>query len=330
MNTMEERQERLLRAIGGVGGDLIATAEQKRFPMRVWQKWLPVAACLVLLVGLTALVLPILRTEPEMEVTMEAAQPVTQPEAETDTVEQEETAAVQVLFRWSDEEVQPKERLIIGGTIYYVEAVYEAEREALGDWVAAVDGWNVYAGGSTWKPDKWGTSMPLEVFAAQEDGYRYCLTYYAWDGPTYTMEEAKALEDLTVLALGVDFADPADLTEEALVSFFLDTLALERQAGRRTVDLDRYLWYDETKDVYVIPAEDVAAQLERYLEGWNWPELAEHEALVLNTLEPAEREEERFAAAVFDEDTLNLTTDKRTYTIRFTADGCLYQRIAPK
>ena len=169
--------------------------------------------------------------------------------------------------------------------------------------------------------------MPLEIFVEQEDGrYLYCLTYYAWDGAACTLKEAQKMEDLSAFALGEAFSDPAELTEPQLVRFFLRTLELERQTGRRTEDLNRYLWYDAAEDCYIIPMEDIAAQLDRYLDGNSWPRFAENRALVLKTLE-AERQPETFAAAVFEEDRLILTTDCYEYIIRFTEDRCVYESI---
>lgn len=331
MIELDERQERLFRVIGGVGGDLIDAAEKRQFAVSLWRKWLPIAACMALLVGMTAWVLPQFRVKEEAPAQMETAEetaPVTQTGEEFVPENQEEMAAEEYLFVWSEEATAPKERLIINGTIYYPEAVYDPIHAELGEWVGSVEGAGVYAAGENWKETKQGIEMPLEIFVAQEDGYRYCLTYYAWDGPAYTLEEARALEDLTVFTIGTAFATPArDLTVENLVKFFLESLELERQAGRRTVDLDNYLWYDEQKEAYVIPVEDVAAQLDRYLDSWQWPELEEHEAIVLEDLDPPYRQAEEIQASVFGPETLTLLTDRYCYTIRFTEDRCLYDII---
>lgn len=51
------KKEDLFRAIGDVGDDLIHMAEHKRFP-NYWKKWVPMAACMALIVGLGAMALP--------------------------------------------------------------------------------------------------------------------------------------------------------------------------------------------------------------------------------------------------------------------------------
>lgn len=318
MITKEERSERLFRALGGVGGDLIDLAEKQVFRPGIGRRLLPVAVCLALLLGLTALIQPMFRVE-----TKDQAQMAAPALPEAAPAEQEKPSVLQ----WTNREAAAKERLTVNGTIYYIEAVYEAQNAKLGQLVGTVDGAAVYAGGETWKPDRWGRDMPLEIFVEQaEGGYLYCLTYYAWDGAAYTMEDARELEDLTVFALGSAFADPAELTEEQLVTFFLQTLELEQQAGRRTENLNRYLWYDAAEDRYIIPMEDIAVQLDRYLDGYTWPRMAEHRALVLQTLE-MEWDPEGFAAAVFEEEYLILTTDRYVYTIRFAEDRCVYESI---
>ena len=59
---MKQQAERLFRAVGGVGDDLIVRADEpvKRAP-RVWIKWAALAACCALVIGAAALVLPMFR-----------------------------------------------------------------------------------------------------------------------------------------------------------------------------------------------------------------------------------------------------------------------------
>lgn len=56
---MKQQAETLFRAIGAVGDDLIARADEpvKKAP-RVWVKWAALAACCVLVIGAAAFVLP--------------------------------------------------------------------------------------------------------------------------------------------------------------------------------------------------------------------------------------------------------------------------------
>ena len=314
MNTLEQRSERLFQAIGGVGSDLIDQAETQTFRPGFVRRLLPLVACLTLFLALGVWLQLLLPAEQEAGPQM-AAPPQTAAPAEP------------AAYHWSDRPVTPKKRMTVHGTIYYIEAVYEAKNARLGDQIGQADGMAVYIGGETFKEDHWGREMPLEIFVEQENGqYWYCLTYYAWDGAACTLEEAQTLEDLSVLALGEAFADPAELTEPQLVQFFLQTLELERQTGRRTEDLNRYLWYDAAEDCYIIPMEDIAVQLDRYLDGHTWPKLAEHRALQLQSLQ-CQRPPETFSAAVWEEDRLILTTDRQEYTIRFTEGRCIYESI---
>ena len=56
---MKEQSEKLFRAIGDVGDDLIARADApvKKAP-RVWVKWAALAACCALVIGAAAFVVP--------------------------------------------------------------------------------------------------------------------------------------------------------------------------------------------------------------------------------------------------------------------------------
>ena len=93
---MKEQSEKLFRAIGDVGDDLIARADApvKKAP-RVWVKWAALAACCALVIGAAAFVVPMFHAgssapeaasaptadtaapeapaEEEMEMTLEAA-----------------------------------------------------------------------------------------------------------------------------------------------------------------------------------------------------------------------------------------------------------------
>ncbi len=54
----DEQQEKLFRAIGEVGGDLVDMAEKRTFAPSAWRKWGTLAACLAVVLSLSALVLP--------------------------------------------------------------------------------------------------------------------------------------------------------------------------------------------------------------------------------------------------------------------------------
>ena len=108
---MKEQSERLFRAIGDVGDDLIARADApvKKAP-RVWVKWAALAACCALVIGAAAFVVPMFRagsTAPETasaptadtaaaeeapaeeEMTLEAAEAPAEPMAEAAPAEAE-------------------------------------------------------------------------------------------------------------------------------------------------------------------------------------------------------------------------------------------------
>lgn len=79
---MKEQSEKLFRAIGDVGDDLIARADAPvRKAPRVWVKWAALAACCALVIGAAAFVVPMFRSgssglskaaPPAEAVTMEA------------------------------------------------------------------------------------------------------------------------------------------------------------------------------------------------------------------------------------------------------------------
>ena len=54
----EEKQERLFRALGDVGSDLIDMAEKQTFAPSHWRKWGSLAACLAVILCLSVLALP--------------------------------------------------------------------------------------------------------------------------------------------------------------------------------------------------------------------------------------------------------------------------------
>ena len=49
---MEAGAERLFRAIGGVGGDLVDLAERRRYPASFWKRLAPLAACFAIVLVL--------------------------------------------------------------------------------------------------------------------------------------------------------------------------------------------------------------------------------------------------------------------------------------
>lgn len=357
-----ERRERLFRALSDVGGDLIDTAETRRFSAGAWRKWLPVAACMTLLVGLSLLALPVLRSgeEPEAAQIIEQSQQFltdtkgTVPEETIDEPKEGYGTSGGQAYA-----AENWERLVIQGMIYYVQACYKAEDAELGTYLGTVTGADnpelvgaaVYAGGEP----KEGQKLPLVVFVEHEGDYLYCLTYYAWDGPLCTAQDVQAQWEIGkwdwllqhFAVPDVTFEEAAELTAEELLEFFLATLQLERAVGRRTTDLDRFLWSQQ--DVYVIPAEDVRNQLDRYLQGYvlNPAELEQYDpavdAFILpvlavqessvylmpeqGTVFEAETGVLTLVVSAYEDDDCRLRLYTRTYTIRLDEDGCYFEHI---
>ena len=87
---MKEQSEKLFRAIGDVGDDLIARADAPvRKAPRVWVKWAALAACCALVIGAAAFVVPMFRagsTAPET-----ASAPTAEPAAMEAPAEEEMT-----------------------------------------------------------------------------------------------------------------------------------------------------------------------------------------------------------------------------------------------
>lgn len=357
---MEAGAERLFRAIGGVGGDLVDLAERRRYPVSRWKRLAPLAACLALLVGLGLLFAPAFHPKQEFALFEDVVGPL--PGTAEEMVQHSQTNA-------PAEEAEPLptavEQLVVRDTIYYLEAVYSPEEASphLGTRLDVVEqadrpelaGAAVYTkDGSTDRDD-----LPLEIFIQGDGCYYYALTYYAPAGPVFTREEALALwsqwENSGWMALSQTFALDAatfdrasDLNADELLQLFLLTLKLERELGKRTADLDRYLWLAEDGTYLVHPA-DLTRQLDRYLEGYHFlPEQcraydSDRAVLVLHSLEPTPSHGVLIPLehSTFDPETgvLNLHVvrcadavsreplELRSYEIRFTETGCILDRI---
>ena len=122
---MKEQSEKLFRAIGDVGDDLIARADApvKKAP-RVWVKWAALAACCALVIGAAAFVVPMFRagsTAPETAsappaeaVTMEA------PAEEEMTLETAEAPAEAMPEAAPAEPAEQKTRTLPGADCFAV------------------------------------------------------------------------------------------------------------------------------------------------------------------------------------------------------------------
>lgn len=344
---METGKERLLRVIGDVGSDLIATAEQKVFAKSPWRTWLPAVACAALVLGMGYYALPYLTVREE-------ACPAEPPQSvETVTQAEGDKYSPPVNGGMADiatEAVNGKEQLVFLDTLYYVEAVYEAETAIglsdgyLGNVTDADDenliGAEVFLRrDAATKTDYKEREVPLEILVFNGESYLYCLTYYETTGPLLEWMAVQsrwysgrldALAETFAMAAAPDFDTAADMTREELLRFFLMTLELERSAGRRTEDLNRYLWYNGKS--YTIPYADVVRQLDKYLDDFTaLPETLTVEMLSL------ELEQEDWSIVPeqcrLDEEakTLTLVLQRddaiKRYVVRFEDNRCVFEQI---
>ena len=90
-----KRSEQVLLAMNGIGDDLVVMAEQQTFPRSPWQRILPAAACLALILGAAAVLrqlpaVPVQAEPPAQEAVLEAPAKVVPPEPEVAyTIEEE-------------------------------------------------------------------------------------------------------------------------------------------------------------------------------------------------------------------------------------------------
>jgi len=305
VHLMETGNERLLRVLGDVGSDLIATAEQKTFAISPWRRILPAAACLALAVGLTMAAAPYFMVRPETASAPAAptADAVVEESMSEEAAVPEETMVEHAAVPEAQNEAagiqaQAKEQLVFWDTVYYVEALYTREEAVLllGAELGAVEtaekeenlGATVYMKQDAETREDYldkGRQVPLEIFVEHELGYLYCLTYYLSDEPlmeweaVYSRYHAGKLDELMErFVFGfersseLEYENPqntgVDLSVEALLAFFQTTLEMEKQFGTRTDDLNSYLW--KTDAGYVVPTVDVRRQLSKYLDAYTW------------------------------------------------------------
>ena len=103
---MKEQSEKLFRAIGDVGDDLIARADApvKKAP-RVWVKWAALAACCALVIGAAAFVVPMFHagsTAPET-----ASAPMAAPAPTADTAALESPAEEEMSLEAAEAPAEP-------------------------------------------------------------------------------------------------------------------------------------------------------------------------------------------------------------------------------
>lgn len=335
---MDKREERLFRALGEVGSDLIHTAEHKKFPKSPWQRLLPAAACAAVIMTAALLLLPRLRDPAQTQ---------------TAAVPQKPAADASVPMTQGQAAAASKERLTIGHTIYYREAFHTAAaaQKRLGAYVgtvSAADGQDLEGAEAYAEQDcVWKNGMPQTVFVRYQDGYVYCRTFFTGEGMPDSMEQWRQILTQTEFPadwLTITFRHARELDSRQLYDFFLMTLALEEASGQRTEELNRYLWYQPERKAYVIPKGDVTRQLSRYLHGYVFapadcrdydPVL---EAVCPERLRPEGETEHLILEQVHMEDPdsgslkLRARTSKTNrvlqYEMEMTGEGCIFKRIA--
>lgn len=339
----ENQNERLFLALGEVGGDLVDLAECGTFRPNFWRRWGAMAACVALLLGLTAVSLPRLLGGP----------------ARTGTGEEQKLVA-------DAERVTPRQRLEFRYTYYYLDdevrpGTPEDLGEPLGVVEAAEDPWLVDAqiyrrlGTAEYTNHMvHGLSVYQQVYVNGEDGYRLATTFNEKVVARYSYEDvadalhredtAWVLRDLIApvvkYADDITFEEAAQLSSESLNRLFL--ASTELNTGVSVAEL----WAAE--EGYVVPAADVHWRLNRLLrEPTYWPEQtaaydARRDALVFGAetftaempwlrldtalLSPEEALAE-LTVTVFADEAMTEPLGTKTYGIRFDGACWYYEWI---
>lgn len=314
----EERQERLFRAIGDVGADLIDMAEKQTFAPSRWRKWGSLAACLAVILCLGVLALPYFPSGcgsssketaapgyagSQKEIAAEAPEMEAPAEAEPETADVTEGAAeafdeaavrTRFVFRYTyyyltDQEPSPLDDppSVLGELLGQVE---ECEDEAL-------VGCPVYRYLNTTEYDNHsvnGLTVPAEVWVEMEDGFHYAVTLNEKTVSRYTLDDVMAhleaddgdwiVETLVEPLYEMDdFNSPSGLTGEQLNEILL------RTSGMNTGVNASNIWLDDT-GVYVIPADEARWRLRRFLDADSYTYVPEKTAAYLKAREALEFE----------------------------------------
>ena len=288
----EERQERLFRAIGDVGADLIDMAEKQTFAPSRWRKWGSLAACLAVILCLGVLAMPYFpkgcgsgskgTAAPGASVTTEA--PAAAEPAEEEAVEtpQEETGPAE------DAAPEPvvRTRFVFRYTYYYLtdqeprplDNPPSVLGELLGEVEACDDpslvGCPVYRYLNTTEYDNHsvnGLTVPAEVWVETEEGYRFAVTLNEKTVSRYTVDDVlEHLEEddgdwIVSTFVGAlwemdDFSDPSELNSEQL------NMLLTLTRGMNTGIDTTALWFRD-EGVYVVPLEEARWRVSRFLDA---------------------------------------------------------------
>lgn len=225
------KQEKIIDALGDIGDDLLLMAHTRRFVSH-WKRWLRTAACLALVICLTALALPYLpigcgssskdSTETAMPPDMQQDATIEEAPAEAEPETEEETASGETAPEDSPEgapadteDTCPEEKietsqalcqLVVQSTIYYLDesVVLPGETpsnigEYIGDITSSDDttltGCKAYAmSGTVWFSNHAvdGQSVPAEIYVDSPDGWLFARTHNEKTVSRYTAGDIQA------------------------------------------------------------------------------------------------------------------------------------------
>lgn len=286
----EEKQERLFRAIGDVGADLVDMAEKQTFAPSRWRKWGSLAACLAVILCLGVLALPYFPSgcgsssanessaSPSAAVTEDAAttnSTAEVAESEQATVTEADTAA----------DAAVRTRFVFRYTYYYLTdrepSPLDTPPSVLGELLGEVEacedetlvGCPVYRYLNTTEYDNHsvnGLTVPQEIWVETEDGFRYAITLNEKTVARYTVDdvmehlEADDSDWIVNTFVGAlwemdDFSEPSELTGEQLNRFLWYTCDMNTGVSPLT------LWREDD-GAYIIPADEAAWRLSRVLD----------------------------------------------------------------
>lgn len=287
------KEEKLFRALGDIGDDLLHMAEHRRFA-NGWKKWASLAATLVLVVSLGLLALPYFpmgcgASAPDMNNSTAADTETTPadrlPEDGTDTASKPEID--QGLYDAAEQpeqaqvETAAKTTVVCGGTIYYLNesVVLPGQTPAnLGEAVGTVTkssdealvGCTVYATTeATWFTNNAvdGWAVPNQIYVWNGQDYVYGTTFNEKIVSRYTAADVPAMSDdqlVEIFAMPLEAQDGiidcvnGQMDSETMNLLFLASLSMN--TGLPLTDL----WdHDGTLEV---PPEDVQRRLERFLD----------------------------------------------------------------
>ena len=282
------KEEKLLRALGDIGDDLLCMAEHRRFA-NGWKKWASLAATLVLVVSLGLLALPYFpmgcgasapdrnnsavsstETAPADSVDTSSKPEIDQGlDDAAESPEQEQNAA------------ETKTTVVCGGTIYYLNETVVLPgqtpanlSEAVGTVTESSDetlvGCTVYATTeATWFTNNAvdGWAAPNQVYVWNGQDYVYGTTFNEKTVSRYTAADVHAMSDdqlveIFVMPLeaqnGIIDCINGHMDSETMNRLFLASLTMN--TGLTLADL----WdHDGTLEV---PPGDVQRRLERFLD----------------------------------------------------------------